>query len=90
MAQLFQAMLPRPSLFKIGNQKTYVVSLVQNQKDLVLIKELLGSGKVVPVIDGCYPLSEIAQAFRYFGEEHARGKVVITLDQNNKTQGGER
>ncbi len=90
MAQLFQAMLPRPSLFKTGNQKTYVVSLVQNQKDLVLIKELLESGKVVPVIDGCYPLSEAAEAFRYFEKVHARGKVVITVEQNNKTQGEEK
>jgi NADPH:quinone reductase-like Zn-dependent oxidoreductase len=55
-----------------------------NQDDLVLLKELLESGKVVPVIDRCYPLSEIADAFRYIGEGHAQGKVVITVAQNSK------
>jgi NADPH:quinone reductase-like Zn-dependent oxidoreductase len=39
----------------------------------------LEAGKVVPVIDRSYPLSEIVQAFRYFEETHARGKVVITV-----------
>jgi len=50
------------------------------EKDQVALKELLESGKVVPVIDKLYPLSETAQAMRYFGIEHARGKVVITVD----------
>ena len=54
-------------------------------KDLALMKELLEAGKVVPVIDRRYPLSEVAEALRYFGEGHARGKVVITLEHNNKT-----
>lgn len=39
--------------------------------------------KVVPVIDKCYPLSEVPEAIRYLEEEHARGKVVITMDHNN-------
>ena len=55
-----------------------------NQKDLVFIKELLESGEVVPVIDACYPLSEVAQAFWYFGKEHPQGKVVITTDLNGR------
>ena len=49
------------------------------------MKELIEAGKVTPVIDRCYPLSEIAEALRYYGEGHARGKVVITVEQNNKT-----
>jgi NADPH:quinone reductase-like Zn-dependent oxidoreductase len=40
---------------------------------------LLQAGKVVPVIDRCYPLSEVPEAIRYVEEEHARGKVVITV-----------
>ena len=44
------------------------------------MKELLETGKVVPVIDGCYPLSKTADAFRYFEKVHARGKVVITME----------
>ena len=50
-----------------------------NQKDLAFIRELLEVGKVVPVIDRCYPLEEVPKAIRYLEEGHARGKVVITL-----------
>ena len=50
-----------------------------NQKDLGFMTELLEAGKVVPVIDRRYPLSEVAEAIRYYGEGHARGKVVITM-----------
>ena len=38
-----------------------------------------------PVIDRRYPLSEVAEAVRYYGEEHSQGKVVITVEHNNKT-----
>lgn len=48
-------------------------------EDLVPLKELIEAGKVVPVIDRTYPLSEASQAIRYVGEGHTRGKVVITL-----------
>ena len=51
-----------------------------NNKDLVVLKELLESGKVRPVIDRTYPLSETAEAMRYLGTAHARGKVVITVN----------
>jgi NADPH:quinone reductase-like Zn-dependent oxidoreductase len=53
-----------------------------NTKDLVCMKELLKGGKVVSVIDRRYPLAETAEAIRYVEEGHARGKVVITVDQN--------
>jgi NADPH:quinone reductase-like Zn-dependent oxidoreductase len=42
------------------------------------MKELLEAGKVVSVIDRCYPLSEAAEALRYLEKGHARGKVIIT------------
>ena len=54
-------------------------------KDLAFMKGLFEDGKVVPVIDRRYPLSEVAEAFRHFGEGHVQGKVVITLDPHNKT-----
>jgi NADPH:quinone reductase-like Zn-dependent oxidoreductase len=54
-----------------------------NQKDLVIMKGLLETGKVKPVIDRCYPLSEVADALRYLEEGHAQGKVVITVAKNN-------
>ncbi len=85
MVQLFQAMLQGRRNSQTGSQKTYVVSLAQSQKDLVFMKELLESGKVIPVIDGCYPLSETAEALRYFEKAHARGKVVITVEHDNNT-----
>ena len=56
-----------------------------NKKDLVFTAELLEAGKVVPVIDRRYPLSETAEAIRYLEEGHARGKVIITVANNNKT-----
>src|SRR5262249_34936361 len=52
-------------------------------KDLVFMKELLEAGKVVPVIDRCYPLSETPEAIRYAVEEHPKGKVVISVEHSN-------
>ncbi len=49
------------------------------------MKELLYAGKVVPVIDKRYALSEVAEAIRYLEEEHNPGKIVITVEYNNKT-----
>src|SRR5207247_10606465 len=47
--------------------------------DLILLKELMEAGKITPVIDRTYPLSETPQAIRYLQEGHARGKVVIKV-----------
>jgi NADPH:quinone reductase-like Zn-dependent oxidoreductase len=50
------------------------------KKDLMLMKDLLEAGKVVPVIDRRYPLSETAEAIRYLEQGHAQGKVVLTVE----------
>jgi NADPH:quinone reductase-like Zn-dependent oxidoreductase len=50
-----------------------------NKEDLIVLKELMEAGKVTPVIDRTYPLSETPEAIRYVEEGHARGKVVITV-----------
>lgn len=50
-----------------------------NQADMMVLREFLESGKVKPVIDKRYELSEMADAFRYLGEGHARGKIVLTM-----------
>jgi NADPH:quinone reductase-like Zn-dependent oxidoreductase len=84
MAQLFQAAMYKKRNSNTGGQKTYIASLVQSQKDLNFIKELLESEKIMPVIDGCYPLSKTAEAFWYFEKVHPKGKVVITVEHNNK------
>jgi NADPH:quinone reductase-like Zn-dependent oxidoreductase len=51
----------------------------ENHEDLLVLKELIESGKVTPVIDRTYPLSEVPEAIRYLEEGHARGKVVIAV-----------
>jgi NADPH:quinone reductase-like Zn-dependent oxidoreductase len=85
MAQMFQAMALGPVISMTGSQKMGNFLARANQKDLLFIKELLEAGKIVPVIDKRYSLSEVADALRYFGEGHAKGKVVITVDQDNLT-----
>jgi len=52
----------------------------ENYEDLIVLKELIESGKVTPVIDRTYPLAEAAEAIRYLQEGRVRGKVVITVD----------
>jgi len=51
-----------------------------NQRDLTLLAELIQAGKITPVIDRTYPLSEIRAAVGYVDEGHARAKVVVTVD----------
>ena len=83
---VLQAMLLGPLISRTGSQKMAFMGIAKiNQKDLVFVKELLEAGKVVPVIDRCYQLHETAEAIRYLEEEHARGKVVITMEQNDNT-----
>ena len=62
-------------------RKQKLVSFIakRNKEDLTLLKELMEAGKVTPVIDRQYPLSEVPAALRYLGERHARGKIVITV-----------
>jgi len=79
MLQLAQAAGKMSSGTKTGSQKINIVKLKQNQVDLIFIKELIESGKIIPVIDGCYPLSKTPEAFKYFEKNHPRGKVVINV-----------
>jgi NADPH:quinone reductase-like Zn-dependent oxidoreductase len=51
-----------------------------NQKDLTALADLMQSGKVTPVIDRTYKLSELPQAIQYLEQGHARGKVVVSVD----------
>ena len=84
MGQMTQAMIQGPWISMTGSKKMSNMGVAKpNQSDLVLMKELLESGKVKPVIDRCYPLSEVPAALRYLEEGHAQGKVVITVAQNN-------
>lgn len=78
--QLFQALLLGPLISLVGRQKLGSLTSVPNQKDLLFIKELLETGRIKPVIDRRYPLSEVPEAVRYVEAGHATGKVVITLE----------
>jgi NADPH:quinone reductase-like Zn-dependent oxidoreductase len=51
-----------------------------NQKDLTILGDMMQSGKVKPVIDRTYKLSEVPAAIAYVEEGHARGKVIITVE----------
>src|SRR5436190_665753 len=84
-AQLFQAMLLGPLISRTGRQKMGNSAHKPNQKDLIFMKELLEASKVKPVIDRRFPLRDVSDAIRYLEEGHAKGKVVITVEQNNKT-----
>jgi NADPH:quinone reductase-like Zn-dependent oxidoreductase len=84
MTQTFQAMLLGPWISMTGTKKMGAMLARPNQKDLVAMKELLEAGKVVPIIDRRYPLSEVAEALRYYGEGRSQGKVVITVEYNTK------
>jgi NADPH:quinone reductase-like Zn-dependent oxidoreductase len=62
-----------------GSQKAVFMIAKFNKADLVVLRELLEAGKVTPVVDRRYELSETADAFRYLGEGHAQGKVVVAV-----------
>jgi len=85
MAQIFQSMLMGSIMSETEGRKMGGVSAKGSQNDLVFMKELFEAGKVKSVIDRRYPLSDAAEALRYIGEGHAKGKVVITVEHNNKT-----
>jgi NADPH:quinone reductase-like Zn-dependent oxidoreductase len=84
LSRLFQVIFLGAWVSRTGSKKIGLMETAKpNQTDLILIKELLEAGKVVPVIDRCYPLSEVPEAIRYLEAGHARGKVVITVAHNN-------
>ncbi|MEZ4670758.1 MAG: NAD(P)-dependent alcohol dehydrogenase [Anaerolineae bacterium] len=74
---LFGSRIKRTTGKQVG-----ILAVHPNPKDMVYITELCQAGKLVPIIDKRYPLSETAAAIRYLGEGHAKGKIIITLDQN--------
>ena len=86
MTRVFLNMLLGPLISMTGSKKIGILMWKPNKKeDLVFLIELLEAGKVAPVIDKRYPLSEVPEAFRYLEEGHARGKVVITVEHDNET-----
>jgi NADPH:quinone reductase-like Zn-dependent oxidoreductase len=79
VASILQAIFLGALISLVGSKKMGI--LVHNpNKDLADIKKLFESSKVIPVIDRRFPLIETAQALRYLGEGHVRGKVIITVE----------
>lgn len=78
-SQIFQALLRGPIKSRSGGKRFTTVSAKPNQADLEVMNDLIETGRVRPVVDRCYPLSETAEALRYVEAGHARGKVVITI-----------
>jgi NADPH:quinone reductase-like Zn-dependent oxidoreductase len=63
-----------------GDKKFVFFVAKTNHEDFVVLKNLMEDGKIVPVVDRRYPLSETAQAMRYLIDDHPRGKIVITVE----------
>jgi NADPH:quinone reductase-like Zn-dependent oxidoreductase len=78
-ARLLQALLLGPFISMVSKKRVRIVFLKPN-KDLGYMAELFEAGRVKPVIDGRYRLSEAAEAMRYFGEANHKGKIVITVE----------
>jgi NADPH:quinone reductase-like Zn-dependent oxidoreductase len=82
LPRLFEHLILGQLVSKVGSRKVVFMGVAKTDKqDLLILKELLETGKVVPVIDKCYPLSETAEALRYLEKGHARGKVIINVEQ---------
>jgi NADPH:quinone reductase-like Zn-dependent oxidoreductase len=78
LPRLFGHMILGPLVSKRGDKKVSMMGISNSDKeDLLFIKELLETGKVIPFIDRRYPLHETAEAIRYLETLHARGKVII-------------
>lgn len=75
--QIFEALLRGSFLSEKNGKKLGAFTAEPKQADLIYLKGLAEAGKIKPIIDKRYPLNETAQALRYLGEGHARGKVVL-------------
>ena len=80
VSSLPQVMLLGPLLSRKDGRRLGFMGIAKlNQDDLAALKDLLESGKLKPFVDKTFHFSEAAEAFRYLGEGHARGKVVVTI-----------
>ncbi len=84
MSRMFQHMFLGPLVSMIGNKKIGGLGTAKlNKKDLLFLKELLETGKIKPVINRRYPLSEVPEAIRYLETGRAQGKIVIKIGESS-------
>ena len=83
MFGIMSGMITDLVLSRFVSQKFVTLMAKLSKEDLAILRELMEAGKVTPVIDRCYSLSEVPEAIRYLEQGHARGKIVITLEHNN-------
>jgi NADPH:quinone reductase-like Zn-dependent oxidoreductase len=76
---LLKLMLLGPALSRFGTKTIGIMGYKPNRKDLDYLGQLVAEGKLVPVIDRCYPLHEVIDAFRYFGTGRFKGKIIISV-----------
>jgi NADPH:quinone reductase-like Zn-dependent oxidoreductase len=79
VATLFQILLFGPWIRRTTGKNIRLLLVQPNRNDLMFITELCDAGKIVPMIDRTYPLSQVPEALRYLGEGRAKGKVVIAM-----------
>jgi len=72
-------------LSRFVRQTTIVFTAKRSQQDLTTMCELMKTGKIAPVIDKRYRLSEVPEAVRYLEQGHARGKVIISVESDHRT-----
>ena len=83
MFRMLMALFIAFVMSRFTSRKLIIFIARPNRDDLNLMRELMATGKVTPVIDRRYGLTEVPHAIRYLEEGHARGKVVITMPQND-------
>jgi NADPH:quinone reductase-like Zn-dependent oxidoreductase len=81
--RILQTLFLGPLIGMFGSKKMGILGHRQNTDDMAYMVELCSTGKVRPVIDRRYSLSEVPEAFRYLGDGHAKGKVIITAEQQD-------
>jgi NADPH:quinone reductase-like Zn-dependent oxidoreductase len=79
VATMLQILLVGPWIGRTTGKKIRILAVRPNTEDVDFMKDLIEAGKVTPVIDKTYPLSEVPEAIGYVGEGQAKGKVVITV-----------
>jgi NADPH:quinone reductase-like Zn-dependent oxidoreductase len=80
--RILQVITLGPLISRRGDKQMGLLMHKRSTDDLAAINELFESGAVTPIIDRCFPLAEVPDALRYFGEGRTLGKILVTVEQN--------